>query len=71
MDDLTEACEADLDQRLYETKAGDTLFGIARQQLGQASRYVELLKLNQYRIDGDLNHESKLPPGTQLLLPIK
>jgi nucleoid-associated protein YgaU len=71
MDDLTEACEADLDQRLYETKPGDTLFGIARQQLGQASRYVELLQLNEYRIDGNLNHESKLPPGTQLLLPIK
>ncbi len=69
--ELSDACDADLDRRLYETKPGDTLFGVARQQLGQASRYVELLNLNQYRIDTNMTHESELPPGTQLLLPIE
>jgi nucleoid-associated protein YgaU len=69
MEDLTEACECDLDQRLYETRQGDTLFGIARRQLGQASRYVELIELNQFRIDDNVTHETELPLGIQLLLP--
>jgi len=69
MENLTDACEADLNQRLYETKAEDTLFGIARRKLGQASRYVELIELNQYLIDAKLTHDSELPPGIQLLLP--
>ena len=70
-DELTEACEEDLENRFYKTKSGDTLFEIARRQLGQASRYIELIELNQFRIDSDVTHESELPSGIKLLLPKK
>ena len=59
------------DQRLYETRRGDTLFDIARQRLGQASRYVELMELNRNRLENNLTHESTLPVGTQILLPAR
>lgn len=69
MEELTDGCEHDLDRRLYETKPGDTLFKVARRQLGQASRYVELIELNEFRLDSNVTHESELPSGIQLLLP--
>ena len=69
MKDLSKACDDDLDQRFYETKTGDTLFDVARKQLGQASRYVELIDLNKFRIDSDVTPESELPSGIKLLLP--
>ena len=69
MKDLTDECESDLDQRLYETKAKDTLFEVARRQLGQASRYVELIELNRFQIDKDATHETQLPAGIQLIIP--
>ena len=59
------------DQRLYVTKPGDTLFKVARTELKQASRYVELIKLNEFRIDSNVTSESELPSGIQLLLPKK
>ena len=59
------------DQRLYETQPGDTLFSIARQRLGQASRYVELMELNKDRIQNNLTNESRLPAGIQILLPAR
>lgn len=68
-DDLNEAGDDELDQHFYETKTGDTLFDVARKQLGQASRYVELIELNQSRIDNEVTHESVLPSGTKILLP--
>lgn len=71
MDKITDNCESDLDKRFYETRAGDTLFGIARQQLGQASRYVDLMKLNEFRLESNMTHETELSPGIKLLLPIK
>jgi len=71
MEKLTDGCEHDLEQRLYETRPGDTLFKVARRQLGQASRYVELIELNEFRIDSSVTHESELPSGIQLLLPKK
>lgn len=69
MKELTDDCEKDLDRRFYETKPGDTLFKIARGQLGQASRYVELMEINEFRIDSNVTHESELPSGIKLLLP--
>ena len=69
LETLTDDCDSDLRQRLYETKAKDTLFSIAQRQLGQASRYVELIELNRFRIAGDTDHQTLLPAGTQLLLP--
>ncbi|QEG21450.1 LysM peptidoglycan-binding domain-containing protein [Mariniblastus fucicola] len=71
MDNLVNECDDDLDRRLYETKTKDTLFKIARRQLGQASRYAELIELNRFRIGQDVTHETELPPGIQLLLPEK
>ena len=71
MKGLTDQFKTDPNQRLYETKAKDTLFEIARRKLGQASRYVELIELNQNLFDNKMTHDSELPPGTQLLLPIK
>ena len=71
MKELTDDCEKDLDQRLYVTKPGDTLFKVARTELKQASRYVELIKLNEFRIDSNVTSESELPSGIQLLLPKK
>jgi hypothetical protein len=71
MEGLTDSCESDLDQRLYETRPGDTLFEVARRQLGQASRYTELIDLNRFRIDENATHETELPVGIELLLPEK
>ena len=69
METLTDDCDSDLRQRLYETKAKDTLFSIAQRQLGQASRYVELIELNRFRIADDTDHQTLLPAGIELLLP--
>ena len=59
----------DLSDRYYRTKDGDTLFGIARQRLGQASRYLEIYDLNQFRIPENANHLTPLREGIELLLP--
>lgn len=58
-----------LNQRLYETRAGDTLFDIARQKLAQASRYVEIIELNRTRLQPGTNQLTPLPAGVQLILP--
>ena len=59
-----------LNQRLYETRAGDTLFDIARQKLAQASRYVEIIELNRTRLQPGTNQLTPLPAGVQLILPV-
>ena len=69
MKDLTDSCDMELQQRFYETKAKDTLFGVAQRELGQASRYVDLLELNRFRIPADSDHQTLLPTGIQLLMP--
>jgi hypothetical protein len=53
----------------YTTRSGDTLFDIARDQLGQASRYLELLQRNADRLPSDTGHATRLPEGIKLLLP--
>ena len=53
----------------YRTFEGDTLFNIARQTTGQASRYLEILKLNRDRLPKNINHLSRLPAGLSLQLP--
>lgn len=53
----------------YRTRRGDTLFDIARRQLGQASRYVELYELNRDRLPDSLTHLSSLPADMELRLP--
>ena len=45
---------------------GDTLFNIARYELGKASRWAEIYDLNRDVLGKDFNY---LTPGTQLTLP--
>ena len=52
--------------RLYTVEEGDTLFDIARFELGKATRWAEIFELNKDRIGDDFNH---LRPGTQIVLP--
>jgi nucleoid-associated protein YgaU len=69
MEKLTTECDKDLKSRFYVTLPGDTLFAIAGQRLGQASRYVELIELNQFRLAPDTDQLSPLPKGLRLVLP--
>jgi nucleoid-associated protein YgaU len=52
--------------RNYTVAEGDTLFNIARYELGKASRWVEIYELNRDVLGKDFNY---LTPGTQLALP--
>jgi len=53
-------------RRTYVVQNGDTLYDIARQQLGKASRWREIYDLNKDLINA---RWLDLEPGTQLLLP--
>lgn len=52
--------------RVYVTQHGDTLFEIARRELGKASRWTEIYQLNRAQIGNDYNF---IPPGLKLVLP--
>jgi nucleoid-associated protein YgaU len=52
--------------RSYTAVEGDTLFDIARCELGKASRWVEIYELNQSVLGMDIDN---LVPGTELALP--
>ncbi len=52
--------------RPYVVRQGETLWDIARFELGQGSRYVEILRLNRDRLGDDYNHP---PAGMTLQLP--
>ncbi|MEN6449260.1 MAG: LysM domain-containing protein, partial [Thermoguttaceae bacterium] len=52
--------------RSYTVADGDTLFDIARRELGRASRWVEIYELNEGVLGKDFN---TLAPGTRLVLP--
>ena len=52
--------------RTYTVVEGDTLFNIARYELGKASRWAEIYELNRDVLGKDFNY---LTPGTQLTLP--
>ncbi len=52
--------------RTYTVLEGDTLFNIARNELGKASRWAEIYDLNRDVLGKDFNY---LTPGTQLSLP--
>ena len=52
--------------RVYEVQKGDTLFDIARDELGKASRWAEIYELNRDAIGNDVD---LLTPGTKLRLP--
>ena len=50
----------------YTVAEGDTLFNIARYELGKASRWAEIYDLNREVLGKDFNY---LTPGTKLTLP--
>ena len=52
--------------RTYTVTEGDTLFNIARYELGKASRWVELYELNRDVLGKDFNY---FTPGMKLVLP--
>lgn len=54
--------------REYHVQENDTLFDIARFELGQGSRWVEIYELNKGVLTEDFNY---LPPGTVLQLPMR
>ena len=56
-------------ERKYVTRRGDTLFEIARQQLGQASRFRDIYKLNETRLPSSQSHLAPLGEGVELILP--
>ena len=58
-------------RQIYFTNAGDTLFDIARQNLGQASRFAEILKLNEKQFGRRITALSELPAGIRLVMPVK
>ena len=52
--------------RTYLTQEGDTLYDIARSELGKASRWAEIYDLNRDLLGSDYHY---LRPGLQLALP--
>ena len=53
-------------QRVYVVQHGDTVFNIARDELGKSARWAEICQLNRDLMGDDYDH---LNPGWQLLLP--
>jgi nucleoid-associated protein YgaU len=51
--------------RTYTVQAGDTLSGIAKQQLGSAAAYMKIFEVNQ----DQLTDPDKITPGQVLHLP--
>ncbi|MBI3837370.1 MAG: LysM peptidoglycan-binding domain-containing protein [Planctomycetia bacterium] len=51
---------------LYVVEEGDTLFDIARYELGKASRWAEIYDLNRDALGEDFDY---LQPGTELTMP--
>ncbi len=52
--------------RTYEVQEGDTLFDIAKYELGDPARWVEIYQLNQQLLTDDFDF---VKPGLQLVLP--
>ncbi len=53
-------------KRTYKVKSGDSFYKIAKEQLGNAERWKELLALNKALVQGD---PMALQPGQTLVLP--
>ena len=66
---MIQKLDSEMEQRYHLTQDGETLFEIARQRLGQASRYLEIQELNQFRLPEKVNHLTPLKRGVRLLLP--
>lgn len=57
-------------ERIYVTKEQDSLFDIARRKLGQGSRYVEIIELNEIRLPKETGASERLPLNLRLVLPV-
>ena len=55
-------------ENVYIVEEGDTLFDIARYELGKASRWAEIYGLNRDTLGDDFDY---LQPGTELVMPAK
>jgi nucleoid-associated protein YgaU len=53
--------------RVYKVVEGDTLYEIARYELGKSSRWAEIYELNRDVLGDDFDY---LRPGTELILPV-
>jgi nucleoid-associated protein YgaU len=53
--------------RVYTVADGDTLFEIARHELGKPARWAEIYQLNRDLLGDDFDY---LRPGTELILPM-
>jgi nucleoid-associated protein YgaU len=53
--------------RVYTVADGDTLFEIARHELGKPARWAEIYQLNRDQLGDDFDY---LRPGTELVLPV-
>lgn len=60
------APQAPIGTRLYSVVDGDTLYEIARRELGRASRWGEIYQLNHDQLGNDFSY---LHPGAQLVIP--
>jgi len=56
----------DANTRLYKIQSGDSLWAIAQRELGNGSRYTEILKLNP-----KISEKSNLVVGSNLKIPAK
>ena len=53
----------------YVTQSQETLFDIAKEQYGQASRYLDILDANRGQLPENVTHMTRLPSGLRILLP--
>jgi nucleoid-associated protein YgaU len=67
----SEAGQGEAATRFYVTRPGDTLWGIAGDRLGQASRYLDVYQANQARLDSQTDPNAELPVGVRLVLPLR
>ena len=58
-------------KRVYVTRQGDTLFAIAGQKLDQASRFMDIYRINQVRLESLVDPYKELPVGVRLVLPAR
>jgi beta-lactamase regulating signal transducer with metallopeptidase domain len=54
--------------RTYEVRRGETVYEIARQELGRVSRWREILELNREKLGGDID---AIEPGMKLVMPAR
>jgi nucleoid-associated protein YgaU len=57
-----------VDGRTYRVEEGDTLYDIARYELGNGGRWPEIYELNRHVLGGDYDY---LKPGVQLVIPAR